>query len=210
VKVLSWLRHQRSYDGGQKGEENPKPGPALQLPPLTGRWHGYYVQRDLKHSLTADLKQDKSVLKGTMMDATTEVERSIFEMVVAEGLPPGTDELIIARFRASFPDMSCSEIRCVMHLPTHSIIEGSIKERRVSYRKSYQGESFSGFRIGKRYVGARIQRHVVNYLGLLNDSGTRIEGTWSIPGPERSRKSLHGSFVLVRDPGNLDRVHENP
>jgi len=38
--------------------------------------NGYYVQRDIKHSITTEIAQDKCLLNGTMTDAKTELEQS--------------------------------------------------------------------------------------------------------------------------------------
>jgi hypothetical protein len=144
--------------------------------------------------------QSKERLTGSMRDAQTESECSIFEMALAAGLQPGSDEQIVASLRAMFPDTPQAQLRSANRLPSQSFLEGSVTGRSVTFIKKYQGDSFSGFRVGDRYVGAVISDHAVHYQGLLNDDATRIEGKWWIPpNPEQGGIGCNGFFILNRD-----------
>src|SRR5947209_7665267 len=144
----------------------------LQLPrTLTGRWTGYYVQRDRRRDLNADFTQAGAALRGTMQDLQTQFELSIFEMAVENGLEPGADEKIVSRIRRQFPELPAEPIRAAMSLPSRSALQGSIRGRTVYFLKTYLGEAFSGYRIGRHKVGVNMAGHSVHYKGALSRDG---------------------------------------
>ncbi len=167
---------------------------------LTGRWTGYYVQRDKRRDLTADLTQTGEKLRGTMQDLETVFEMSVFEMALEGGLPPGADEMIVSRIRKQFPELPGDPIRASMSLPSHSSVEGQVRSRTVYFLKSYQGEAFSGYRIGQQRIGMTIAGHAVHYRGQLSADGSTLEGTWWMSAqPALGIQRAEGAFLLERD-----------
>jgi hypothetical protein len=120
---------------------------------LTGRWVGHYVQREQQYPITADLVQAGERLSGSMYDGQPDRECSPFEAACEAGLPPGVDEQIEAQLRKMVPGASGGRIRYVSHLPTASVLEGRRHGPTVSFLKTYQGTSFSGYRVGEQLVG---------------------------------------------------------
>jgi hypothetical protein len=178
---------------------------------LTGRWEGSYIQCGADHAIAADLIVAGGRLTGTMTDGETESERSVFEMALEAGLPPGADELIIAQLRQLVPDAPGAPVRSVTQLPSASVLEGSVRGRFVSFRKIYRGEHFSGYRVGDRYVGVVLEHHVVHYQGELNDSGTEIQGNWWIePARGAGGRRAEGSFWLRRLAAQSDCLSADP
>ncbi len=172
----------------------------VQLPrTLTGQWTGYYVQRDKRRDLAADLTQVGDRLRGGMRDLETQFELSVFEMAVEGGLPPGADELIVSRLRRQFPELPAEPIRAAMSLPSRSSLEGHVRGRTVYFLKTYQGEAFSGYRIGDHKVGVQLAGHAVHYKGVLAADGNCIEGTWWMDAqPQIGVPRAEGIFVLTR------------
>lgn len=167
----------------------------------TGQWRGHYLQHDRARAIVAEWHHAGERLTGTMHDLDPACERSVFEMAVEAGLPPGEEEQIIAWLRAQFPDAPGVPIRSVTHLPPISVLEGTVRGRTVYFRKTYEGERFSGYRVGDRYVGVTIALHVVYYSGQLSDAGTHLEGRWWIQqAPEHGGHRTEGGFVLRRQP----------
>ncbi len=165
---------------------------------LTGVWAGYYTHRDRPHAITAELVQTGEELGGTMHDAVTEFPRSLFELAVEAGLPPGADEQMLAGLRQQHPELPPGPVRYVSRLPADSVLKGRVRGPQVQFQKSYRGEVVAGYEIGGRLVeGASFPNHVVHYEGRLNVAGNLIEGGWSIPAPGTNR-SQSGSFVLRR------------
>jgi hypothetical protein len=167
---------------------------------LTGHWAGYYIQRDKRRDLTANLTQAGDKLHGSMRDLETQFEQSLFEMAAEGGLPPGADELIVTRIRNQFPDLPSGPIRAAMSLPSRSSIEGNVRGRTVYFLKTYQGEAFSGYRVGKQTIGVNLAGHVVHYKGFLNSDGNTIEGTWWVDAqPHIGVPRLEGFFLLKKE-----------
>jgi hypothetical protein len=166
---------------------------------LTGRWAGHYQQHGHAHPLAAELTQTGDRLTGTMRDEETTFESSVFEAAMEAGLPPGADEQIIIRLRGLFPESPRAPVRSATELPATSVLEGTVRGRTVSFLKTYEGEHFSGYRVGDQRVGVMIPRHEVHYQGHVSDDGTAFEGRWWIePGPELGGRRTEGSFVLRR------------
>jgi hypothetical protein len=168
---------------------------------LTGRWSGHYQQHSLSHPIHAQLQQEEGHLIGTMQDGETGTERSVFEVAMEAGLPPGADEEIVARLRELHPNLpTTAPIRALTVLPIHSVLEGTVEDRKVYFLKTYQGEHFSGFRVGNRRVGRTIAKHEVHYQGEVNSEGTIIRGNWWIEPREQGERRAEGSFELRRVP----------
>jgi hypothetical protein len=164
---------------------------------LTGRWVGHYVQRGQEYPITADLVQIGERLSGSMLDGHPVRECSTFEAACDAGLPPGTDEQIEARLREMVPDAPAAPIRFVSHLPTVSVLEGQLRERTVSFLKTYQGTSYGGYKIGDKLVGVQMDGHAVHYEGQLSSDGRVIEGRWWIDAnPKYGASWTEGLFAL--------------
>jgi hypothetical protein len=137
-----------------------------------------------------------------MRDSDPMSDRSVFEVALEAGLPPGADEEIVARLRELVPNASQMPVRYASHLPPNSVLEGSVRHGRVHFLKTYQGEHFTGYRIGDHRIGTTIANHSVHYQGRVTDDGATIEGRWLIhPQGEAGRRPLEGGFVLRRQPG---------
>ena len=170
---------------------------------LSGRWAGHYYQHNGPHPISLDIVQDGERLSGSMWDGDTEKEVSVFEAAAEAGLPPGADEQIVAQLGAMFPETRADSIRHVAHLPSQSSIEGWVRGDSVYFLKTYLGAHVSGFKIGERIVGQRIENHCVHYQGRLNEEGNGLEGRWWIEA--QAGKGIarnEGSFELRRG-GNI-------
>jgi hypothetical protein len=166
---------------------------------LTGHWTGHYFQRDQARAITADLVQTGESLHGRMRDDQTEFEQSVFDTAAEAGLPPGADEQIFERLRRDFPDEPAAPIRAATTLPPTSVLEGTVQGRTVYFLKTYQGETFSGYRVGGRQVGLTLEGHGVHYRGRLSADGTTLEGQWWIdPLPGYGTRRTEGRFLLRR------------
>lgn len=166
---------------------------------LTGRWQGYYVQRDEHHAIAADLVQAGTELTGTMTDRHTGREESLFDMAARAGWPPGADEQIVRWLREQIPDQPHAPIRAISRMPGHSTLAGHVKGSTVYFLKTMVGENFVGYRVGTKEIGVTIKRHTVHYQGQLSADGTRIEGRWWIdPRKEFGNQRSEGDFLLQR------------
>jgi hypothetical protein len=133
-----------------------------------------------------------------MRDVETEFEFSVYELVAEGGLPPGADEQIISSLRQRYPGNANQPIRAVMTLPPDSTLEGRIRAQRVEFVKLYQGQAFSGFRMGEQRIGITQEASAVYYRGELNSDHDRIEGTWRI-NPTEDSQGAEGGFLLLRE-----------
>jgi len=167
---------------------------------LTGRWVGHYRQHEHERPISAELLQQGQRFSGTMCDGQPQSEFTLFEMAQQAGLPPGADELIEAKLREDLPDARKGPIRYAAHLPANSILDGHWKGRVVYFRKTYQGSSFSGYKLGDKLVGVQRKGHAVHYEGELSPDGRLIEGRWWIDADAASGTyRADGTFVLRRE-----------
>ena len=167
---------------------------------LTGRWAGYYLQRDKRRELKADLTQAGDKFRGAMQDLQTQFELSVFEMAAEGGLPPGADEKIVSRIRRQYPELPAAPIKAAMSLPSGSVLEGHVLGRTVYFLKTYLGEAFSGYRVGQHKVGVNLSGHAVHYKGALSSDGNTIEGNWWVDAqPKLGTQRIEGFFVLTRE-----------
>jgi hypothetical protein len=119
------------------------------------------------------------------------------EVLDDPGAPPGTDEVVIARLRAMFPDAPDEPIRYVVRLPEASTLEGWVRGDLVYLKKTYQGPHVGGFLVGDKVVGHVVENHSVHYRGRLAADRREIEGSWWIdPRPGSLRDE--GLFILRR------------
>jgi len=168
---------------------------------LTGRWVGHYVQGGQEYPILADLVQAGPRLSGSMHDGHPDRECSTFEAAVEAGLPPGADEQIEARLRDLVPDAPAGPIRYVSHLPPVSVLEGRCDGSTVSFRKTYQGTSFGGYKVGDKLIGMKRDGHTVHYEGRLGSDGREIAGQWWIDADSAAgTRRTEGAFVLRRAP----------
>lgn len=166
---------------------------------LSGRWTGYYLQHGQQHSITADLVQEETRLGGVMYDGEPDAEYSLFELAQHIGLAPGADEKIAEQVRAAYPDAPKGSIRYVTRLPTDSVLTGRRKEQHIYFLKSYQGTTFSGYKVGDQLLGTELPGHSVHYEGRLSYEGVEIDGQWWIDAnPEIGSLRCQGLFFLRR------------
>jgi hypothetical protein len=167
---------------------------------LTGRWTGYYVQKDQHRAIAAELVQRNDRLEGAMHDLQTRFEMSVYEMAAECGLPPGADEQIVAKLRQEHADQARGPIRALMTLPDESTVQGNVRGQSVYFRKTYTGEAFSGYSVGSKEVGVRVMGHCVHYRGTLSDDGQSLEGTWWIEADlKKNLRRCEGPFLLRRE-----------
>jgi hypothetical protein len=173
---------------------------------LTGRWLGHYLQHGQERPITADLHHIGERLSGTMCDGHPDSEYSLFEVAQQAGLQPGADEQIEVMLRQALPDAPAGPIRYVSYLPSGSVLEGWCKGPIVYFLKTYQGDSFSGYKAGDQLLGIQKEGHVVHYEGHLSPDGLVIEGRWWIDADsEYGTRRTEGVFLLRRQP-IADRV----
>jgi hypothetical protein len=166
---------------------------------LTGHWIGHYLQGGRSYSITADLVQVEERISGSMRDEHSDKECSLFELTADAGLPPGADEQIEARIRKLMPDAPAGPIRYVSHLPPESTVEGTCSGQTVAFKKTYQGTSFGGYKVGEQLLGYRKSGHCVHYSGRLSSDGLVIDGRWWIdPDPDLASRRTEGLFMLHR------------
>jgi hypothetical protein len=166
---------------------------------LSGRWSGSYSQHGRAHPISLELVQDGERLSGVMNDGDTDQETTVFEATADAGLPPGTDERIVAQLHELFPEADPDAIRYVSHLPAESTVEGWVRDDSIYLLKTYEGAHFGGYKVGDRVLGHVVESHSVHYRGKLSPDGREIEGHWWIEsegGPGSSRNE--GSFLLRR------------
>jgi len=166
---------------------------------LTGRWTGHYFYHDQGRQITAALVHEEKRITGSMRDAETDFEEPLFDMAAKIGFPPGADEQIEAHLRGLLPQGVNEPVRCVSRLPSLSVLQGEFQGGKILFIKTYQGEVFSGFKVGDHLLGQKKDRHAVRYEGKLSSDGMTIEGQWYIPAhPEGAAPRAHGRFVLRR------------
>ena len=166
---------------------------------LTGRWQGSYSQYGRPHPITAELLQAGDALSGTMHDGETVTEKSLFELALEAGLPPGADEQIEQSLREMFPDARSARVRSKSELPALSTLDGHVRGQIVSFVKQYQGESFHGYQVGDRLVGETKEGHAVHYRGEISDNEMSIAGRWWIDQETpRGVVRIEGEFELSR------------
>ena len=169
---------------------------------LSGHWVGHYSQHGVNHPISADITQAGPLLAGHMRDSDTVSEKSVFETALDAGLPPGADEQIESSLRTLFPDARGAPVRVTSRLPSDSSLEGHVRGRTVSFRKTYQGEHFVGYRVGGQQFGLTVEQHAVHYRGEVSADGASLEGRWWIdPAPAAHVVRTEGNFELRRVPG---------
>jgi hypothetical protein len=166
---------------------------------LTGRWTGYYVERGEEYPITADFLEAGGRLSGFMYDGRPDRDFSVSQATAEAGLPPGADEQIEAKLREMVPDAPAGPIRYVSHLPPNSTLHGRRTGQAVSFLKTYQGNSFGGYRVGSHLLGIRRTGHDVHYEGQVSPDGLVIEGRWWIDAdPVNETPGAEGLFHLRR------------
>lgn len=165
---------------------------------LSGHWEGYYKQSGASRKISATISQTENRITGTMRDLETEFDQSLFDAALEAGLPPGADEQIDEHLRRTYHAQRNAPIRSKSRLPSDSTLEGTVQGHFVTFRKTYQGQHFSGYQIGDQEVGWTTESHAVHYSGRIEGQGNRIEGVWTISDPDSPHKALQGPFLLER------------
>ena len=151
------------------------------------------------------------LLSGSMRDGHPDNAYSLFEVAFETGLPPGADEQIDANVRAMVPGAPAGPMRYVSHLPTDSVLKGRHTGKTVYFLKSYQGSSFSGFKVGDQLLGMERAGHAVHYEGQLSSDGDGIEGQWWIdPDPASGARRTSGLFTLRRSKADRNSPEDPP
>ena len=166
---------------------------------LHGKWVGHYSQYGSDCPIEAELIQEANRIYGKMIDVQTVSERSLSEVTLESGLPPGADEQIDERIRKMLPDAGKEPIRYTTELPEESLVEGVIDGSFIRFEKTYQGRQFSCYRIGNQGVGHVTEDHSVNYSGRVSSDGKTIEGRWAIFSGEGQPSNGQGAFVLHKE-----------
>jgi len=165
---------------------------------VSGHWSGFYTQHDHRRTISADLAQAGDRLTGTMNDDCTLIERRVSELALEEGLAPGADEQIVKQLRALVPQAPAGPVLAEVQLPPLSLLDGEVVGRAVQFEKTYQGQTFAGYRIGDFRVGQLGEGHRVHYRGRLNEDGTEIEGRWQMESETGLTRRIEGHFWLRR------------
>jgi hypothetical protein len=171
---------------------------------ITGQWVGHYRQYGREHPISAEIVQKDERVTGVMSDGEPDSEQPLAQAAMEFGWQPGADEQVYERLRQLCPEAERLPIRTVTHLPTTSLLEGSVNGQHVHFVKTYQGESFLAFQVGEKRVGQVRQGHRVQYFGRLREDRRTIEGKWVIPPSQPGERSMEGSFVLSREHGPID------
>jgi len=149
--------------------------------PLSGTWEGTYLQRERPFPISAEIVVEGDHLTGTMRDGAPTRTSSVSEIAAETALPPGADEQIVARLREMFPDSAGQPIQFVTQLHPESTLEGWVRGSTVYFLKAYQGDQFSGYRVGDKLVGHQTdKRHTGSEprqdAGEQPRRGARAEG----------------------------------
>ncbi len=168
-------------------------------PDLSGQWTGHYYQHSRPHPIALELLQEGEALYGSMTDGDTDRELSVFEASAESGMPPGTDERVVAHLKEIFPEIKADSIRYVTHLPSKSSIDGWVRESTVYFLKTYEGVHFGGYKVGDHLVGHVKESHSVHYQGRLSPDGRELEGRWWIDSdPGAGGPRVEGTFEVRR------------
>lgn len=174
----------------------------MSVPNVAAHWVGHYTNWDKEHPISADLVVADGRLTGRMRDGRPHHEVPISKIAMHLGLPPGADERIVANLREEHPEAPHGPVHYFVDLPTDATLEGTVQGNRVSFLKTYLGESFGGFVMGGMRIGKPRDGHSVNYEGRLDEAGTIIEGRWWIDAsPREGIRRTEGTFILRRADG---------
>lgn len=171
----------------------------MSKPDLSGTWRGYYTQHGKERPISARFEQEGFQIVGRMNDELTEFESTVSEMAMDQGLTPGADERIVEKIRELCPWVSQEQIRAESVLPSDSLLNGEIEGLAIRFRKTYQGQFFSGYRVGDVRVGITGEDHEVYYQGRISPDGMEIEGKWLLrEGLDHDGPRAEGGFYLRR------------
>ncbi len=152
---------------------------------VSGSWVGHYEQAGGRHGISMHVAQRGQSFVGRMRDVDTLLaSRGLLQAHSAD------DE--------SKRPVVLGEAEVLSTLPEHSIVEGEVAGRIVTFVKRYQGTSSATVRVGDQpSIDFELPGHDVHYHGTLDPGGTELAGHWTIPalagdGSQRDR------FVLRR------------
>src|SRR5262245_22274254 len=144
---------------------------------LTGRWVGCYRQFGREFPISADLSQTGELVTGLMTDGEATSEFSFADGLSHTRLPWYTVWLARLIVGARWPfRRRAGPLRLFWRLPRTAAVEGRVQGHRVTFCKSYQGDTKSGWRWGDQERISDVPDHRVMYEGSIADSGDNIEG----------------------------------
>ena len=154
---------------------------------LSGEWAGHYRQNGGRHGISMRIAQRGESFVGAMRDADTLLaSRETLHAQAADGESKQPEVL--------------GEAEVLSAVPEHSIIEGEVAGRVVTFVKSYQGKSSTSVWVGARAnMTFEFPGHQVFYRGTLDAAGQVLTGHWKIP-PHHGGPPLRDRFELRRMP----------
>jgi hypothetical protein len=153
-----------------------------------GSWVGHYEQHGGRHGISMHVVQRGESFVGRMRDVDTMLAGRA-QMHAQSGDGDERTSVLVG------------EAEVLSTLPEHSIVEGEVAGRVVTFVKRYQGNTTTNVWLadapGKQAMTFDAPGHDVHYLGTLDAAGTELAGHWSIPG-RHGLPALRDRFVLRR------------
>jgi hypothetical protein len=152
---------------------------------LTGSWVGHYEQSGGRHGISMHVVQRGQSFVGRMRDVDT--------LLASRGIVHAR-----AADDATAKPIVVGEAEVLSSLPEHSVVEGEVDGRVVTFVKRYQGKTSTSVQlVDKPSIAFESPGYDVHYLGTLAPDGGELAGHWTIDSqqggpPQRDR------FVLRR------------
>jgi hypothetical protein len=152
---------------------------------LGGSWVGHYEQGGGRHGISMHVAQRGGSFVGRMRDVDT-VLASREQVHAQTGEGDARTTILLG------------EADVLSTLPEHSIVEGDVDGRIVTFVKRYKGSATRNVWIAdKPAIAMAVSGHEVHYRGAVDAAGTELAGHWSIPARGGS-PTIRGRFVLRR------------
>src|SRR5688500_7832241 len=152
---------------------------------VSGSWVGHYEQNGGRHGISMHVAQRGESFVGRMRDVDTVLAgRAQLHAQAADG--DGSTTIVVG------------DAEVLSTLPEHSVVEGEVEGRVVTFVKRYQGTTSTSVWVPDRAsMSFESPGHDVRYRGTLDAEGRELAGHWSIPGRDGAPEA-RGRFVLRR------------
>ncbi|MFT7630830.1 MAG: hypothetical protein ACI87E_001838 [Mariniblastus sp.] len=167
---------------------------------VSGRWQGHYLQHGALHRIIADFDQQGVKLDGAMIDIDNTKLQRLNEVALQEGLSPATIAEMEGQIRDLIPQAGNDPIFVHSTLPKSSKLEGDLVGNRITFEKTYHGETVLEYSIGSQAISYSDPTQCVDYDGTLSPDGKNISGAWSITQIDDPLNFIEGVFELNRIP----------